>query len=504
MLHVEITNYKTIKHVKFDIDKYTAFLGRNFIGKTAILSAIRSCLENRTGSGFIRDFESYCEVRIIFQKPEINIDIFWHKEEGNTYYEIDGVRYDKIGNGPPPAPIVEAGLYPIFFGDRSVDLMFSEQGSPLFLVHEQKSDYVTELLAMIYNLDVIHKADDLAKKAMRSLNAEVKIREKDVKSEELSLREFDGMGPAKDSLELVRSELTQLQEDNDYVISVESLVTEADALKHTLDVLSQKVDGVSIPEIPDVAQVLRDIDDVSGWLSISENLLPCTKVSTKGLKIPKLDLLQEELNKAEELTDTLRDASTANKARKHLSRLIGLTIPNMGDLVSTISEVDLLSDAIKKASAARSTAKELSPISSVAIPLIPEVGGVLTLDSLVSELLIAKKNAAQLKSVSELNVPNVDFNADEIEMLEGLIVSARKANQEYKSLLPIKDVSLPQIDFDADHIKMVEKMIEEMESSVAQKLSAEKEVSIQTLEIETVTQLLSEFKECPLCGKENK
>lgn len=187
---VEIFNYKTIKHVVFTIEGYTLLLGKNFIGKSALITAIMSALTNRSGEGFIRHGEKFAEVRITLG----DFQCTWHKEKNKSYYILSNGgetrRLDKIGQADLPREIVEAGFGPIEINKKKNLLWYARQLEVLFLVDKPKQNSTTDLIASVTKLDAVYKAVELAKKDLKSSTAELKVRKSDLREATARLAVF--------------------------------------------------------------------------------------------------------------------------------------------------------------------------------------------------------------------------------------------------------------------------------------------------------------------------
>jgi predicted ATP-dependent endonuclease of OLD family len=199
MMEVEITNYQSIAHAKLVIDGFTTLVGRNTLGKSSVLRAINAALTNQQGTDFIRWGESFCEVRIKME----GLNILWHKEENNNFYQInDGPIRTKIGKEEPPKEIVDFGFKLLKIGSQKINLNYADQFNPLFLVDKMDSKGA-DLLTSVYGLDRLYKAIDLCSKEQRDNRDELRLREKDleiVKRDIDRFRGFESIKQASDSL----------------------------------------------------------------------------------------------------------------------------------------------------------------------------------------------------------------------------------------------------------------------------------------------------------------
>jgi hypothetical protein len=184
MLTVEIVNYKTIEKVRFEFEGFASIVGRNRVGKSAILGAIRACLTNTVDKGAIRRGCTFTEVRLVHDHS--SLDCFWHYEEGGTYYIVNGKTFEKL-NGAIPPPLLALGFGPLEAGEEKVHLWDVKQFKSLFLVDEGRSNFATDLLAKILKIDAVYKAKDLVAKDGKEARAKHKIRKADLVEAENSV-----------------------------------------------------------------------------------------------------------------------------------------------------------------------------------------------------------------------------------------------------------------------------------------------------------------------------
>jgi energy-coupling factor transporter ATP-binding protein EcfA2 len=185
MIEVEITNYESIAHTKIQIEGFTTLIGRNYLGKSAVVRAINAALTNKDGNNFIRWDEKFCEVHIKYS----DMDILWHKEDKKSYYIINGNEYTKLGKGDPPSEILNAGFKPVVIGDQKINLNYAVQFLPLFLV-DKRDTKTADILTSVYGLDRIYKAIDLCNKEQRANINLLRIREKDLQIVKNSLEKY--------------------------------------------------------------------------------------------------------------------------------------------------------------------------------------------------------------------------------------------------------------------------------------------------------------------------
>jgi hypothetical protein len=241
VLSAEIWNYKTIKHLKINVDGFASLVGPNVIGKSAVLGAIESCLKNSMDKEAVRRGETYSEVRFIHDKS--GLDVFWHYEEGGTYYVINGQEYTKL-NGAVPPPLLEKGFGPFTSGDDKVYLWHSPQFSPLFLVDSGRSGLAVDLLSTIFNVDAVYKANGLCGKDLKEAKSEYRLRRSDLNKEKDYIASLSKFPSIKASAQKIQTIEKHIASKADEALACNQLLTDLKELK------DQVVSLANLPGIP--------------------------------------------------------------------------------------------------------------------------------------------------------------------------------------------------------------------------------------------------------------
>lgn len=284
MVEIEITNYQSIAHTKLVIDGFTTLVGRNYLGKSAVLRAVNAALTNKQGTDFIRWGQTFCEVRLKFP----DLDILWHKEDGNNFYKINPgtdaeIVYTKIGKDEPPKEILEAGFKPVLIGDQKINLNYAVQFVPLFLVDKQDSRGA-DLLTAVYGLDRIYKAIDLCNKEQRSNSDLLRIREKDLQIVERGLERF---GTFPDIL----SSIPQIKEKRKKIDGEEQKIIRIKAWDETFKVLYQSckrmkpVSDIKIPEVDPIKNSITSYQQLIKYKTDRDKLAISLKKIQPALEV---------------------------------------------------------------------------------------------------------------------------------------------------------------------------------------------------------------------------
>lgn len=331
MFEVEITNYESITHTKLKVEGFTTLIGRNFLGKSSVLRAINAALTNKEGTEFISWGKTFCEVHLIF--PEL--DILWHKEDGNNYYIINGKEYNKIGRGDPPKEILDAGFRPLIVGDQKMYLNYAVQFFPLFLVNKRDSKSA-DILTSVYGLDRIYKAIDLCNKDQRANSDLLRLREKDLAMVEKGLEKFKPFPDIVAKLPEIKKKRKELGEKEDEIKKIQQW----DASVKSLASAMRKLKPVSDVIIPDNAQIVKNITEYENvvnyniqltWLmDFLKKTKPVLTIVIPDKNIPEIKNLFSEYQKL------LIWSSNYKKLSEEVSRL-----ENVKDVKIPTSDIDV-------------------------------------------------------------------------------------------------------------------------------------------------------------------
>ena len=465
MLIVEIRNYKTIEHMQFQFEGFASIQGKNFIGKSAILGAIRSCLTNTMDKESVRTGTDYTEVRLVHDHS--GLDCFWHWEEGNTYYLINSEEFLKL-NGAVPPPLKERGFSAMEAGEEKIHLWDAKQFNPLFLVDKGRSTFATDILSSIFKIDSVYKAKELCGKEIKDAKASVKTRKADLLKAEgavMSLRDFDAREEAYKEIELSLDQLT-------------GKVQSAERAKGLLEA-KMKADrecGLSQP--------LQAIEDVS----------------------------MEDVKKAFALLAKAQDTCNSLQATKSLTALLfpvgKIPTPAGGDAVTeSLRALSPLKTLSSKLIEGKQQLMALGTLSSV--PPLPDMdSGALSkvlpqCRKHVEDVKAAREVSAVLSGVESLPVlPLITVDVQELDKATRLLLATKAATQLYRSLLPTGSLPPPpECLADLQKQAVLQDLCMRMLDAMAAVSRTSSELAEATRLWEEAVKTLNEIKTCPTCGQ---
>ena len=324
MIDVEITNYQSIAHAKFVIDGFTTIVGRNYLGKSAVLRAVNAALTNQHGTDFIRWGQTFCEVRI----KTGDLDILWHKEDNNNFYKINGKDpLTKINKSEPPKEIVEAGFKQLKVGDQKINLNYANQFNELFLVDKMDSKGA-DLLTSVYGLDRLYKAIDLCSKEQRDNRDELKLREKDLEIVNRDLerfRDFDKIKESADAVQGTKKSIDRSEKDladlKDKYVKIHELATVCKRLASVKDISvpdsGQIQDGISVYH-----RLVQYSDSVAALTGATDRLHPILKT-----EVPVSGEISTAIEDYQKLVVLYDKYQALSKEIARLSKIEEISIP---------------------------------------------------------------------------------------------------------------------------------------------------------------------------------
>jgi len=272
MSKVSIRNFQSIKKAEFSIEGFTVVVGKNNIGKSAIVRAIDAALSNQTGKDFIRNGEKTSEVSI--QHGTLSVD--WKKGDTATY-RINGEPFTKLGRAVPQ-PILDAGFGKLEVGDQKINPLIASQFEPLFLL-DKPGSAVTEALSRLYKLNVLSSADDSCQKELKSAKSNLKAKEADlgVLKEQLDgFKNFEGIKKEVEHIGRLDTKCSELRVQIEDITKFESrLLESANRIKSL-----KRVEGVSVPDIKEQETGIAELQ----WIQNRHNELLRSANSVKKLK----------------------------------------------------------------------------------------------------------------------------------------------------------------------------------------------------------------------------
>lgn len=270
MTKVGIRNFQSISSANFVIDGFTVIVGKNNVGKSAVIRAIDAALTNQAGSDYIRTGTKQTEVDI--SRPGLEIE--W-KKGAKTTYKVNGEPFSAL-NRSIPKPISDAGFFKLEVGTEKLTPLVASQHDPLFLL-DKPGSVITDVIAALYNLDTISKADDLCQKELKGQKSMLKTREMDlttVRGKLVTYENFDAVKKQVSDLMALDARKMALEAEIATLLNWEEEIADLLAEIQSL----AEVRKVVLPDTKSCGETLTEAE----WLQTQESAvkISATKVRT--------------------------------------------------------------------------------------------------------------------------------------------------------------------------------------------------------------------------------
>lgn len=205
---VHVQNFQSIGDVSVEVSGLTVITGPNNSGKTALIRSIHGAFTNARGTSFVRQGESSAQVEVLFSDGR---SLVWEKGSKVNRYEIDGAPLNRVGAGVP-SEVGTLGVTSIEAAGRELWPQFAQQFvGQIFLLNEPGS-VLAEAIANVDKVGVLNEALRFSQTDRRAAQAELKLRQEDVSTQEANLAFFNGLDDVVskiDTLKTLESENTK-------------------------------------------------------------------------------------------------------------------------------------------------------------------------------------------------------------------------------------------------------------------------------------------------------
>ena len=349
MIQVGIKNFQSIKNIKFPLEGFTVIVGKNNIGKSAVVRAIDAALSNKSGTDFIRSGEKKTEVSLNSDA----ISISWKKSDTASYI-VNKEDFSKL-NRAVPQPIIDAGFRRLEIGDQKLSPLFASQFEPLFLL-DKGGSAITEVLSTMYRLNVISKADDLCQKELRASKSLNKTRAKDLEKVKADLEVFEGFEDIKKEIEeltYLETQCNTLREELLYIETFQQRRLQIDlSIKKLL-----KIKSIKFPDAGDYQAKVQELQEIQSYYDRVVSGSTSVKILKEAQEAPIPEYGQVEgeisnLSDIVEYTENLRKIAQSFKRQKELLKILQEIDPEsasqLGDSFETLKDIENKGDVFER------------------------------------------------------------------------------------------------------------------------------------------------------------
>lgn len=392
MVEVEIKDFQSIEHVKFQIDGFTVLVGRSNLGKSSVVRAVQCALTAATGTDFVRH-GLHCDRRNkglkkckCFASVRIKtaaIDLTWEKGDGVNRYMVlkDGEKettvYDKVGQGTPD--FLQPAFRPVKVGDSQELIQVSEQFSPIFLL-DQSGVSVADVLSDVAQLDDINTAMNLVSKDRKAETATRRVREQDILSLNKSLETYKELDRVLSDVAQVRGHQNTLQEADSVLNRLDSFIVRARNLGSSLKALKVAV-APSIPNRDSLgAAVDRALQLKVFYDSLSSRATLFRRLKGVGeVELPDEASIRDVLNRVAQVNSWLQKVQDLESKMSQWERYRKQALPDISPLSTMAAHVDRMQGFLNRATKLGASQKQyqtaLSTIETEEQTVLEEIQG---------------------------------------------------------------------------------------------------------------------------------
>lgn len=290
-----VSNYQRIAHADVELKPLTVIVGANTAGKTSLVRALTALLTNKTGDGFIRHGEKECGVTIEDDRGD---SISWKKVRGQgASYAVNAQTHTKMAGSVPPEVTDITQIREVEVdANTSLWPQIHKQGQYGFLVNLSPGT-AARAIAKLTRLDIVVKAQQLAKKSIKDLNDELKILEAAKERAQQELKEFDDLESDAALLNTATDIVKELLERNE-------LIAKGRAALYSYNV-ADKERGIEVPDLKEVSELLEKLVDIDEGVSVLHTLWDGGELNY-GLAVPdpkEVEVAREQLDLVSKLHD---------------------------------------------------------------------------------------------------------------------------------------------------------------------------------------------------------
>lgn len=386
-MRVEIKNFQALAHVAFDIEGFTALVGRSNIGKSAVVRALKCALMGAEGTDFVRHDPKTC-ARVLkgnqkckcYSSVKITTDdwtLLWEKGDSKNQYTtwVDGEKqeYTRVGKSPDMPPVLQ-GFEAVRIGDRSQELVqISDQFTPIFLLNVTGTA-VADLLSDVAQLDDINKAMRLVTKDRKDASSTRKVREKDILTLETGLKAYSKLDDTAARVERTESLYETVEAKAESVSQVVEYLTWASDMTKSLKALKEATKA----ELPDADTLssrgrrLRKVAAYSEDLEGKARIIKALDLATEK-KLPvaqPLVALKDNLTLSAKYLQSLQEKARVIKSLRGVDTVV---IPEPAGITDRVAQLKSTETLLRRVVALKEALTAFKGFDSLVVPSQPEM-----------------------------------------------------------------------------------------------------------------------------------
>lgn len=258
-VRVHVSNFQSIGDAEIEIDGFTVVTGTNNTGKTALQRAIRGVFQNTSGTAFIREGQTTCEVTVDFGDHKVT----WSKGTGKKdrpTYVIDGGEPLYPGQAVPEE-VAALGVVPIQAGGQEVWPTIAPQFSGQIFLLDKPGSAVAEAVADVERVGQLNRALRNAESDRRTAAATLKVRVADLAGYEDQVARYEGLDDAVAGVTALEQAQVQVLRLAKAIQGLQVLRDRLIAAREAAAVLAP-VEAFHVPEAAEVQKLQTELTEL--------------------------------------------------------------------------------------------------------------------------------------------------------------------------------------------------------------------------------------------------
>jgi DNA repair exonuclease SbcCD ATPase subunit len=336
---ITLKNFQIHKTLSLDLDEFTAIVGPSSAGKSSILRALSWLFYGDWDATYPNDPEQ--ETAVAIQLADGTIWGRYRKAKRNwAAMRKPGEKpmvYQDFGE-LVPGLLEEFNVRPIKVGTSRVNLNFSMQDDPIFMVHESKPAKA-QWIGRLYGAHLINQMLRLASKDKRAIEADKKMAEDEESRLRAELSKYEGLDEQADALARTKELIVRLSEMLACRDSMASVLQDYESIKKGSHFLEADTEGMrtTLARI----ELLRVAQDESLSVQREEWALNQTKhllnADTESIR-NDLATLKESTDRLNEYRSLAAEFEAATKDRHAMTNRMEGLIPMLEARQSSMKE----------------------------------------------------------------------------------------------------------------------------------------------------------------------
>ena len=285
-LKIAVENIQSIVEAAIEVSGFTGIVGKSNIGKSALIRGLLAALTNKAPKSIFREGTKESNVKI--DDDQNNIHIEWRRSGVTSLneYVINGDKHTKVGK-EPPQQVLDWGFKPIKINDEWLDIQFSKQFSPPFLLN-QSGSYVADFISKITKADILTGAMKDCEADLRKNADTVKHTDKEIEKYAEDLKRFVDVDYFQERSKLFLDEKNEIYKQNGEISLLNKDIEQLELLVTEKSKLSYLPEGVAISfDVLELQKIAQWIDEIS---VLKESYLKSKKVEESKLPEVSFDL----------------------------------------------------------------------------------------------------------------------------------------------------------------------------------------------------------------------